>query len=114
MTPTFGFLSIVRKPEDDDNTLTVRSRSKAHLQSFIDQIPEKERGGIEIQVGGGTDYGFRTKVPKNIVAWVLAEQATNIDYSNFKSQCSRQGMDGRWLNALHDIWDVHYGYQAGG
>lgn len=111
MTPAFGFLSVVQKPGDAKTHLTVRGRSRDHLEAFVNAIPEKERKGLEILEGAGTDYMFRVRVPRAIAVWTLMEEANNIDYSNFKSECGRRGLDSSWQHALHDIWDVHWNYQ---
>lgn len=51
---TNSFLSIVQKPDDTD-TLTVRGRIQCDIESvFADAV---------VQVGKGTDYKYRAKVP---------------------------------------------------
>ena len=111
-SPTFGFLSIVQKPGDSSkDVLTVRSRSRDHLQAFIDLAPEPE--AFKIQEGGGTDYAFRVKMPKTLVGQLLLESATNIDYSNFKNECHRT-LDDNWCSVLSRFWSLHYDYQENG
>ena len=109
MHPEFGFLSIVKKPEDQD-TLTVRSRSRAHLEAFLDSAGNTP-GPNDIQENAGTDYAFRAVLPQELVANMLEEHVLGIDYSNFKSESKNRGQPSRWLEALGRIWRVHFSFQ---
>lgn len=111
MTPAFGFLSVVQKPGDDNTHLTIRARGRKHIEAFVNAIPKEEREGIKIQEGAGTDYEYRVRVPKAVAVWTLMQEANNIDYSNFKNECAKQGQDPDWMHALHHIWNIHYEYQ---
>jgi hypothetical protein len=41
----------------------------------------------------------------------MAEAIENIDYSNFKNECKKQGQPARWLHALGRIWREHFAFQ---
>ena len=110
-SPDFGFLSVVQKPGDDKKgVLTVRARARDHLQSFINLLPEEDRGNYDIQEGGGTDYGFRIKMPKEVVGRLMQVSFENIDYDNFKNRC-HQTLDDNWCSVLGRFWGIHYDYQ---
>src|SRR5215813_4546390 len=89
MSPV-GFFSIVCKPDDiAGGTLTIRARAKADLEALRrDYLP----GLGAIVEGGGTDYPYRAKGPRNEIAEAVAHLVREIDYSNFKDEvAARQG-----------------------
>jgi hypothetical protein len=73
-----GFISVV-KPTDhtQDNVVVVRSRLK---QDILQLFPNAEV--IETPM---RDYAFRTFLPAEIVAEVIAKQILTIGYDNFKN-----------------------------
>jgi hypothetical protein len=101
--PTGGFLSAVRKPEDEGvGTLTIRARVKADLielrENFLPALGP-------IQAGGGTDYGFRASAKADDFAEAMAAMARAVTYSNFKDEVARVKGSGR-ARTYHTIWSV--------
>lgn len=93
-----AMLSIVQKP-DDKNTLTVRARSKGEIESVFPDA--------KVIVGAGTDYRFRAKVAREIVAKAMYDQVMNLNYGNFKSSVKNR----KRHDAYMGVWDVMYQYQ---
>lgn len=94
----FGFFSVVQKPGMQD--LTVRARVRADLESLRDEfLPDMG----EIIEGGGTDYQFRTVIPRDVFAEALSRIAQDIDYSNFKNAVSAAQGSGR-AEVYHEVW----------
>ena len=81
---TAGFFSIVAKPGDArEGMLTVRARAGADLERLRDQhLPELG----PIVAGGGTDYPFRARAPKEAIARAAAAFVADVEYENFKSR----------------------------
>lgn len=57
--------------------------------------------------GGGTDYRFRAKIPREVVAKVLFDRVMTLDASNFKASVK----DRQRHNAYMDVWGAMYRYQ---
>lgn len=93
-----AMLSIVQKP-DDKKTLTVRARSKGEIESVFPDA--------KVIVDAGTDYRFRTKVAREIVAKAMYDRVMDLNYSNFKSSVK----DRKRHDAYMGVWDVMYRYQ---
>lgn len=91
-----GFVSAVRKT-DRPEVYTVRSRDRKSLE------PLAEFAKAEIVETPYGDYPLRVFVePAVFVEW-LADQASNIEYSNFKSRVTTtRGYT--FVEALHDVW----------
>lgn len=91
-----GFVSAVKKNNRPD-VYTVRSRDRKSLE------PLTTLAGVEIIENSGGDYPLRVLVkPAVFVEW-LSDQASSIDYSNFKSRVTKtRGYD--FVDALHDVW----------
>lgn len=73
----YGFLSIVQH-NDYPNILIVRSRFKGHIQRIF--------GDVEVEKNAGTDYEYRTEIPKAKVAKIISDLIADIDYGNFKNE----------------------------
>jgi hypothetical protein len=73
----YGFLSIVQH-NDYQNILIVRSRFKGHIQRIF--------GDVEVENDAGTDYEYRTEIPKEKVAKIISDLIADIDYGNFKNE----------------------------
>jgi len=82
-----AFLSIVQKPDDKD-TLTVRARVKGHIERVFP--------GVQATADGGTDYAYRAKVDRKLVAETMATEVMRVKYSNFKSSVIE--------DSLHDAY----------
>lgn len=96
-----GFFSVVEKPEDRDaGTLTVRSRVKTDLDALRERfMPEL---GPTIK-GGGTDYGFRAKIPRESFSEGMKRVSEAIEYSNFKNEIAAQ-QGHRRANVYGKVW----------
>jgi 8-oxo-dGTP pyrophosphatase MutT (NUDIX family) len=93
---TEGFFSIVQKPGDTE--LTIRARSRADLERLAKHT---ELGPI-IE-GGGTDYPYRVRASREVVALMVLDQVRALDYSNFKSAVGKR-MGGKRAHTYSDIW----------
>lgn len=61
-----SFLSVVKKPGDvEAGTLTVRGRVAGDIEAMFPSANVVE--------GGGTDYRFRARMPRELVAKVIQE-----------------------------------------
>jgi hypothetical protein len=91
-----GFVSAVLKSDRPD-VYTVRSRDRKSLEALATKAAE------EIVASPLGDYPFRVFVEPAVFTEWLADQASQIEYSNFKSRVSQtRGLD--YTNALHDVW----------
>lgn len=86
-----GFVSIV-KSYDDDDTLMVRARSRDDLVTFVGT---DDRATYTPDA----DYPWKTKLPAETVARLLADEAEDIDYPNFKDMVTR-----RFGKLRHDLY----------
>jgi len=94
-----GFVSIVQKPDDID-TLTVRARVKGDIARVFPGAKEK--------AGGGTDYAYRAKVPREQVAKAIHDQIMELGYENFKNSIA----DDAHHNFCAQVWNVAYRHQS--
>ena len=91
-----GFVSVVRK-NDRPDLYTVRSRDRKSLE------PLAAMAKVEIVASPLGDYPYRAFVEPAVFTEWLADQASQIEYSNFKSRVSlTRGLD--YTDALHDVW----------
>jgi hypothetical protein len=102
MTPR-GFYSVVAKPADQDEMLTIRARTELdirNLDDLIDATPIRD---------AGTDYRWRLRCTRDQWADAIAAMAREIDYRNFKSRIA--ATDPRRAELLAEVWDTLYGLQ---
>lgn len=79
----FGFFSIVRKPGDADDTLTLRSRTRGdllrlkrhHLPVLQDPVAQP-----------GSPYPWRAGCPAEALAWAMPGLVRDIDYPHFRDE----------------------------
>lgn len=91
-----GFVSAVRKT-DRPGVYTVRSRDRKSLE------PLAAMAQVEIFVSPLGDYPYRVFVEPAVFTEWVADQASQIEYPNFKSRVSLiRGLD--YTEALHDVW----------
>jgi len=91
-----GFVSVVRK-NDRPDLYTVRSRDRESLE------PLAAMAKVEIGASPLGDYPYRAFVEPAVFTEWLADQASQIEYSNFKSRVSlTRGLD--YTDALHNVW----------
>lgn len=106
---TFGFFSIVQKPEDvKSGMLTIRARVGSDLDTLrSNYLPVLG----PTQESADSDYRYRALAPKTSVMTAMANITEDIDYSNFKNAvASRQGPIRAKLYGK--VWDVLYGLQS--
>ncbi|QID17838.1 hypothetical protein G3580_09405 [Nitrogeniibacter mangrovi] len=99
-----SFLSIVQKPDDID-TLTVRARIKGDIEAVF---PE-----AKVSEGEGTDYRFRARIPREIVAKAMQEQVMTLTASNFKASVSERHRHDAYMGVWSVMYDFQEGYEAG-
>jgi hypothetical protein len=102
---TFGFFSIVQKP--NDTMLTIRARVKSDLENLRKQyLPTLG----EIEEHTGTDYEYRARASKEAVSEAVRRIALHIDYGNFKDTVNRR--QGRQRASLYGkVWTDLQGLQ---
>lgn len=100
---TTGFISAVRNPEN--NTMIVRSRDKASLE------PISAKFGVQIKKTPLGDYPYRVEIRQEDFAEWVRDQASSIDYRNFKSEVAiHRGSTfsralGKVWSTMHDVED---------
>lgn len=91
-----GFVSAVRKTDRPD-VYTVRSRDRRSLE------PLAALARVEVVVSPLGDYPYRVFVEPAVFTEWVANQASQIEYHNFKGRVSlTRGLD--YTDALHDVW----------
>jgi hypothetical protein len=114
----YGFYSIAcaSQPDGslDSQSVMVRARCIDHLRSLQKRFPALAAG--EILELPNRDYRYRLIIPKAAWAEIVGELAQEQEWSNFKNEAAKyQGKSGgRYVNALHDVWDVMYRLQQDG
>lgn len=100
---SFGFFSVVHKPDDaEHDTLTVRSRTRADLETLRTRyLPDLS----DILENAGTDYRFRAHAPRQAVADAMRQALLELDYANFKAEVVKAQGQGR-AAVYHEVWDV--------
>ena len=88
-----AMLSLV-EDRDDPTLLVVRARLKGDIERVFPDFP-----AITV---GGSDYKWRTWVPKSIAAKVIADSIREIDYGNFKDSINKE--DKLRKSAYLDVW----------
>ncbi len=101
-----GFYSLTRSTNEPDK-LQVRARVRRDLEN-LQALTDLTGPILEIPTA---DYRWRW-----IVTPTEAEQITrcltqDITYSNFKSTVAQQSDQSAKLTGLHDIWEIHHGWQ---
>lgn len=94
-----SFISVVQKPGDTD-LLTVRARLKGDIEAVFP--------GAKVEVNKGTDYKFRAKVPREVVAMAIHEQVMALNYSNFKNTVKKKNRHSAYM----DVWSVMHTHQS--
>lgn len=98
---TAGFFSVVHKPGNAPDELTVRSRVRADLANLANALPQWSCSAI--QETELTDYPYRCVVKREALGAWLAAQAVELDYYNFKEAVRvRQGSARAAI--YHEVW----------
>lgn len=99
---TFGFFSIVDKPDDDELMLTVRARVRADLEHLRDHyLPTMSA----VEAYTGSDYPYRARVERSELAAAMSRLVLELDYANFKDEVFRRQGRGR-AHAYGRVWEV--------
>jgi len=87
---TFGFFSVVEKPWDRGTPLlTVRARTRNDLTRLL----KKSGSNAAVIRDDVADYRFRSRVARDALARLMADEVRDIDYENFKDEVkARQGV----------------------
>jgi hypothetical protein len=93
-----SFISVVQKPGDTD-MLTVRARIAGDIERVFPDA--------KVQANKGTDYRYRAKVAREVVAKALHDQAMSVGYPNFKSTVE----DRKRHDAYMGVWSAMNGAQ---
>ena len=106
---TFGFFSIVQKPEDvKSGMLTIRARVGSDLDTLrSNYLPVLG----PTQESADSDYRYRARAPRAAVAAAMTEIAEDIDYSNFKDVVAKRQGPLR-AKAYGKVWQVLYSMQT--
>lgn len=72
-----AYLSIVDKGDPSGDTLLVRARRKNDIHRVFPDA--------KVEKGGGTDYRYRARIDRELVAQRIAEAVRTIRYGNFKA-----------------------------
>jgi hypothetical protein len=87
-----AFLSIVDKGDKTGQTLLVRARRHEDIKRVFPDA--------DIVEGAGTDYRYRARVDRKIVARAIADSVRDIRYPNFKSSVEDRSRH----DAYMDVW----------
>ena len=90
-----GFISVVAHNEKPD-TLLVRARDEDSLLSLV------EATGATLKSTPTADYPYRLEVLRTAYSSWLADQVSNLDYSNYKAAMGLSRPD--FHSALTDVW----------
>ena len=90
-----SFISVVQKPGDTD-LLTVRARIKGDIENTFPDA--------KVEANKGTDYKYRAKVPRDLVAKAMHDQVMALAYSNFKNTVK----DKKRHDAYLEIWSAMF------
>ena len=93
-----SMLSIVDK-QGDGSTLVVRARRAGDIERVFPDA--------RVQVGGGTDYRYRARIDRELVAQRIADAVRSLAYPNFKSSVREHDRH----DAYFRVWDAMHAYQ---
>ena len=97
-----SYLSIVDKGDPTGATLLVRARKAGDIEALFPDAKVIE--------GAGTDYQFRARIDRRVVAEVIADQVESIKYGNFKATVK----DSDRHDAYMDTWQAMMRFQEDG
>lgn len=93
-----SYLSIVADNKNHDRLL-IRARRKGDIESTF---PE-----AHVVINRGTDYKYRSRISRRVVAMAIADRVLNIDYDNFKDSVDDQELH----DAYFRVWSAMYKIQ---
>jgi hypothetical protein len=91
----------------DTDTIMIRARLRDHLDRLRKRFPVELKDAPILETRHA-DYRFRCIVPKSIFVAIMGELASEIMWSNHKSEVARfQGPAGQeYASALHAVWAI--------
>jgi hypothetical protein len=95
-----SFLSIVDKGDPSGKTLLVRARRNGDI--------ERAFPNAEVVIGRGTDYRYRARIDRSMVAKKLADSVLELDYENFKNTVMEHDRHDTYLQ----VWRAMFSYQS--
>ena len=95
-----SFLSIVDKGDPSGATLLVRARVAGDIERVFP--------GVAVVEEAGTDYSYRARIDRKVVAKTIAAELQSVRYANFKSTVK----DRRRHDAYLEVWDAMMDYQS--
>lgn len=102
-----GFYSLTRSTDEPDK-LQVRARVRRDLEN-LQTLTGLTSPILETPTA---DYHWRWIVTPTEAEVITRCLTHDITYSNFKSTVARQPDQATKLTGLHDIWEIHHGWQA--
>lgn len=90
-----GFFSVIEHPDSKKHVL-IRARVKGDIEKVF-----PDAGGAEMTED--SDYRFRAPLPKASLAAALANQATLINYKNFKNAINDKERREYWYE---EVWNT--------
>lgn len=99
-----GFFSIVvgRAPGD---VVCIRARSKAHLLALAASYPQYDLA--DIIEDESRDYRYRAVLARDLLPELMADIASDVDYTNFKSAAQiAMPDDPKYVAAMHNVWSA--------
>ncbi|QQQ15887.1 NUDIX domain-containing protein (plasmid) [Aeromonas media] len=100
----FGFFSIVQKDHDQDNILTIRSRTRGDLDRLRNHyLPSLSSS----RAHEGTDYPWRANASAAALKEAMSTIVQEIDYSNFKSEVGLSTGHAR-AKRYNKVWSAMY------
>lgn len=99
-----GFYSVVtwHKPK---GSMAIRARMREHLITLQKRF-SATIGDSVLQESQHTDYPYRLIVSREIWKDIAERLTDEIDYNNFKGECTRGQGEGDYVRALHKVWGV--------
>ncbi len=100
---TFGFFSIVEKPDDrGTGFVTVRARVRGDIEALRSRyLPEMS----EVENTPARDYAWRGRVRREDLGRGLARIAQDINYANFETEVAQNMGYAREL-VYHDVYET--------
>jgi hypothetical protein len=84
------------------------------MERLVELVERQTGSRPEVLEWAGTDYRFRTLLPRAVWAAVVNEMVAELTYTNFKSAAHKvqdEGAAGR-DGAYMDIWSAMYNFQS--
>jgi len=92
-----SFISIVDKGDKTGLTLLVRARKAGDIEQLFPDA--------KVQEGEGTDYRFRSRINRERVAQVIADQIRSINFSNFKNTVKNYDRHKAYLGVWREMYE---------